>query len=184
MEFAAAWSPDGNWCAYVAGHDGGAATLMKVKTTGQASPAQLATAVPWGLPAWSPAGDWIAYRRSRWRLESDLTDGKTVCDLGKLNTQHLVFSKDAKTLFGLREEHARVVLFAVDVKSGAAKDIGKVTGGDARPRSDFNPGMRFSLAPGGDSFVYSTVRLRSKLWLFEGFDRKPDLLERLGLRHR
>ena len=41
------------------------------------------------------------------------------------------------------------------------------------PASDFSPGTRFSLAPDGNSFVYSvrSPRSGSTLWLFEGFGK-------------
>jgi len=178
-EYAPAWSPDGNWCAFNYTREG-KTSLLKVKTTGQAAPIELSASVPWAIPAWSPANDWIAYLASEhsWNLISP--NGKTVRKLGDLNTPSLVFSKDGRRLFGLREETKDVILFAVDVNTGAVKDIGHV-GADARPRSAYNPGIRFSLAPDGESFVFSTVRTSSNLWLFRGFYNKPGVLERLGL---
>jgi hypothetical protein len=72
-------------------------------------------------------------------------------------------------------------LFFIDVATGAQRDVGDV-GKEFRPSSSQNPGVRFSLAPDGKSFVYGTAKSRSNLWMLEGFDRKAALLERLGLR--
>lgn len=71
-------------------------------------------------------------------------------------------------LYGLRGDGARELLFSVDVATGAEKVIGDV-GKDFAPKNDFHPGIRFSLAPDGKSFVYAAGRLRSNLWLMEGW---------------
>lgn len=48
-------------------------------------------------------------------------------------------------------------------------------------RSWFSPSIRFSLAPDGKSFVYSSYHRNEVLWLFEGFAPPRGLLARLGL---
>ena len=71
-------------------------------------------------------------------------------------------------MYGLRDEGDRELLFSVDVATGAEKVIGDI-GREYRPLSAFHPGVRFSLAPDGKSFVYSTGRFTANLWLMEGW---------------
>ena len=61
-ELPGSWSPDGNWFAYAA-ERAGKVDLMKVKTTGQATPIVVKTDVgdAEACTAWSPDGNWIAY---------------------------------------------------------------------------------------------------------------------------
>jgi hypothetical protein len=100
-----------------------------------------------------------------------------VKSLGKIPTAHLAFSKDGKQLFGIREEHARVTLFSLDIAKGKTQDIREL-GLELAPASDYGPGIRFSLAPDGKSIVYSVNEERSSLWLLEGF-QQPSIFQRL-----
>jgi hypothetical protein len=102
-------------------------------------------------------------------------------EIGAPRSPALMFSKDGKRLYGMRGERGHALLFTVDTSSGATNDVADL-GSDAAPRSSQNPGIRFSLAPDGESFVYSTARYRSNLWMIEGIGEKKTLGERLGLR--
>ena len=161
-EFPGSWSPDGASFTYVMWHDG-QDILMKVMTTGQATPVELKSGV-WGeVPIWSPTGEWIAI--------GDLLvspDGKTVRSIGNHHTPGWGFSRDGKLLYGIREDHGRELLFSVDVASGAEKVIGDV-GKDYAPLSNLNPSIRFDLTPDGKSVTYSTGVFQSGLWMLEGF---------------
>jgi Tol biopolymer transport system component len=162
-EFQGSWSPDGAWFVYLASHNG-KFDLMKVKTTGQASPVVVKSPTDCvEVPSWSPNGDSIQCGNQLFS-----PDGGLVRSLGDHHTVNYVFSKDGKLLYGLRAEGARELLFSVDATTGAEKTIGDV-GTEFAPRGDFHPGMRFSLAPDGKSFVYSTGVIKSNLWLMEGW---------------
>jgi hypothetical protein len=103
----------------------------------------------------------------------------TVKPLGKIKTSHLAFSKDAKLLYGIREEHDKTTLFSLDIGTLKMTDIQEL-GKDLAPTSDVFPGIRFSLTPDGNSITYTTSVEKSNLWILEGF-RQPGLLSRLGL---
>jgi serine/threonine protein kinase/Tol biopolymer transport system component len=174
--FSGSWSPDGSWFAY-GRINAGKSDLMKVKTTGQATPVVLkADTGVLGVPSWSPTGEWTAYGD-----ELISPDGKTTRPLGKHGSQHYMFSADGKLVYGIRPDGDRNLLFSVDIATGAEKVIGDL-GVDFRPGTSLNPGIRFSLAPDGKSFVYATGKTKNNLWLLEGFAPKTGLLARLGLR--
>ncbi|HLK70200.1 MAG TPA: protein kinase [Bryobacteraceae bacterium] len=162
-EFPGSWSPDGAWFVYLATHNG-KMDLMKIKTTGQSTPSVLkAEALCPEVPSWSPAGDSILCGNDLYT-----PDGTLIRSLGDHHTTNYAFSRDGKLAYGLREEGQHVFLFSVDVMSGAEKVIGDV-GSDFVPRLTFRPAVRFSLAPDGKSFAYSSGIIHSNLWLMEGW---------------
>jgi len=62
-EFPGAWSPDGAWFAYLRIQNG-KIDIMKIKTSGQASPILLKGEIDHtnsSVPIWSPTGEWIEY---------------------------------------------------------------------------------------------------------------------------
>ena len=165
------WSPDGAWFAYYAINDG-KIDLMKVKTTGQATPVLLkANSGLKALPSWSPGSDWIANG-------TDLisSDGKHIRSLGEHQSPHYVFSRDGRSLYGVRSEQQRQVLFSIDVASGAERIISEVDG-ELRPASPLTPSIRFSLAPDGKSFVYGTGNVKTNMWLLEGLNPRRTLFD-------
>ena len=71
------------------------------------------------------------------------------------------------------------LLFRIDVATNAEAVVGDV-GREFRPASDDGPAIRFSLAPDGKTFVYSSVRYNQNLWMLRGFARRTGILARLG----
>jgi hypothetical protein len=135
-----------------------------------------------GLPDWSPAGDWITYKGDDgWSLIT--LDGKTTKFLGRINTNHLAFSKDGKLLYGIETgkteaDRDRATLFSLDPATLKRKDL-KELGPDLKPATTFNPSMRLSLAPDGKSFVYSTAKTSRTLWMLRGY-RQPNWTDGLA----
>jgi len=173
LELPGSWSPDGNWFTYLRILNG-KSDLMKVKTTGQATPVVLHADVGHAMvPAWSPAGDWIAYGGN---LISP--DGATKRSLGDHHSPHYMFSSDGKFLYGIRTERDRQLLFSLDIAAGAEKTLGDL-GKDFKPSSNVSPAIRFSLAPDGKSFVYSASNFKQNLWMLEGFARERSFWSRL-----
>jgi len=173
-EYGGSWSPDGKKFVYLQ-VQGGKDSLMIAASSGRATPAALVKSVLEYLPEWSPDGNWITYRDDKgWNLISP--DGKRVKFLGKIETAYLAFSKDTKQLYGIRtwengidQQHA--TLFSLDLatlRQRAIKELGK----DMQPASSLQPGIRFSLAPDGKSFVYGTAQYGDELWRLLGY-RQP-----------
>jgi len=175
-EYAAKWSPDGGRLLYLRAQ-GGKASLMVVKTGGNAAPVKLKDDVWSFLPDWSPSGDWITYRdENGWNLMT--TDGKSSRPIGKINTPYLAFSKDGKLLYGIQlgetdADQDRATLFSLDAVTLKRKDI-KELGKDWKPDSSFTPGIRFSLASDGKSILYPIAKYRNDLWMLTGY-RQPGL---------
>jgi serine/threonine protein kinase len=172
-EFPGSWSPDGNWFVYRA-YRNGKLDLMKVKTTGQAAPIVLKADQNGSIPSWSPLGDWIACGQ-----ELISPDGKTTRSIGNKGSQYYMFSADGKLVYGIQTTGERNELFSVNIDTGAEKVLGDL-GKAFTPSSYLVPGIRFSLAPDGKSFVYGISKSKSNLWMLEGFETRGNLLSRIA----
>jgi Tol biopolymer transport system component/DNA-binding winged helix-turn-helix (wHTH) protein len=172
-EFGGSWSPDGSRFVYVQQTLDGKKQLMTIRTSGNVAPAMLRDigGFTFYIPDWSPAGNWITYRDDYgWHVIS--SDGKSSKFLGKFETRYLAFAKDGKLLYGILTGEGgadpnRATLFSLDpatLKQKVIKELGK----DLQPNSIAYPGYRFSLAPDGKSFVYSTGKVQSDLWILDG----------------
>jgi len=166
-ELMGAWSPESARFVYCRNKEG-VLSVMIAKTNGQATPVELARTASSLPPDWSPTGEWIVYASApgTWALISP--DGKDKRDLGKIATRHLTFSKDGKTLYGIRAEGEHQYLFSLTIATGQMKTIRDV-GSEFAPRSYVNPGIRFSLSPDGGSILYPTFSTKTGLWMLEGF---------------
>ena len=174
------WSPDGNRFVYLQ-REGGKYALMLVRTNGSASPTLLRDSVGEYIPDWSPVGDGITFRDNHgWHVISP--DGKSEKFLGKLKTAYLASSKDGKLLYGILTsenvlDQVHAALFSIDPVTLRQKTI-KELSRDLVPGSNFDPGIRFSLAPDGKSIVYSIRKDSVDLWMLEGL-RQPNWLDRV-----
>ena len=166
-EYLGAWSPDGRRVAYLQSNKE-IHSLMICKTSGQATPIELRSKIAEALPDWSPDGEWIVFEdEAGWHLITP--DGKSARALGQMKTAHLTFSKDGKTLYGIRAEGDHRFLFSFAIATNQVKTIGDV-GPDFTPLSYLTPGIRFSLSPDGKSILYPTASSNESLWMLEGFD--------------
>jgi Tol biopolymer transport system component len=177
VERIGSWSPDGGSIVYWDARDG-AASVMIVKTTGEATPVVLRHRVGDPLPEWSPDGQWIKFQDlppALWSLISP--DGKTLRVYGQPNTVQMTFSADSKKLYGIRVEGDRNILYSLDIATKEEKIVGDISK-DFTPGSYSNPGIRLSLSPDGKSILYPALRRSSSLWMLEGFE-PPNLLDSL-----
>ena len=96
-EYPGSWSADGNWFTYPAFRDG-KANLVKVKTTGQATPVvvKAASILTDAVPIWSPDGETILLGENLYSA-----GGQTVRSLSEHEADGYVFGQDGKLLYGL-----------------------------------------------------------------------------------
>ncbi len=164
------WSPDGSH--FVFEEFGSTRKLSIVSTSGNAPATtlvDLGSSFTGMLPTWLPTGEWIAYADSSgWHLISP--DGKQHKSLGDIGALNLGFTKDGKTAYGLRTDGLTWSLFSLNVDTGKVTDLKQISD-DSAPMSRNNPGTRFSMAPDGKSFAYSTGRSTSSLWLLQGWQQ-------------
>jgi eukaryotic-like serine/threonine-protein kinase len=169
-EYGGSWSPDGNSLTY-ARQLNGERSVMTVSTSGEATPVLLRAKVAIRLSQWSPDGQWIKFLDHAggggWTLISP--DGKTVRALGIADAIEMTFSKDSRSLYGIRREQDRARLFSLDIETKAMKNIGDLAK-DFLPSSYLVPGIRLSLSPDGKSILYPAVRTSGSLWMLEGFE--------------
>jgi serine/threonine protein kinase len=170
-----AWSPDGNWLAYER-YERGSPELVKFRVGSSDAPVVLKKEAGDFVPAWSPTGDWITFLSANDDVLLVSPDGKSERSLGPLRTDYLLWSRDGKTLYGIRpNKDQHEILFSLDVVSGRQKDITDL-GTEFIPGGPLSPSNRYSLAPDGKSFALSIRKYRSDLWMLENFNSHPGWL--------
>jgi serine/threonine protein kinase/Tol biopolymer transport system component len=142
------WSPDGESVAYISGAQNSTWSLAKIRV-GAPSPTILKQdVVPFARPEWSPDGsvsrtlshsDWIAY----------------------------AWGSDATTVYGLRtaDDPHHFLLAALDVSSGKET----IVNGNLGTIPQANQPIRGFTRIRREGFLTSVARVRSDIWLLEGF---------------
>ena len=185
------WSPDGAWIAYEGGAGGAApgvkptSSLVKMRV-GARTPAEVITSdnIPYSGPQWSPDGGWIAYN-GRGGLSLVSPDGKSMRVLREQTWLAFTWSADGQRLFGLRlsDDFKHLTFTSVDIRSGAEH----VLGPDVMPLPTSSQPVRGLTRVSPTTFLASIVKVRSNVWLLEGFQPVPTPWERLTsvlVRHR
>jgi eukaryotic-like serine/threonine-protein kinase len=167
-----AWSPDGQWVAFVK-RVSGKQQLLKMRPAAGAAPVVLANAAPavgeLSMIQWSPTGDWIAYPSVE-GISLVSPDGNTVRKLTARFLPAYSFSKDGAQVYGIIEntsgEGPQWQLDSIDVKTGAEKMLALLD----LPASTANI-VGFSLHPDGKRFLTSIAKRPYDIWMLEGFDQ-------------
>jgi len=158
------WSPDGEWIAIVT--DDGRLAKARVGA-GAASAVDLhVTPVQTTRPRWSPDGRWIAVQSDPGLLLVS-ADGASNRVLSPDEWMAFAWSADGTTIYGLRpsDDLHHMVFAKVDVKSGAQRTLGTSLG--AIPQA--NQPIRGFSRMGDGGFLTSIARVRSDIWLLDGF---------------
>lgn len=183
LETAPSWSPDGQWISFLA-KDGGTPMLMRIRVgTTDAPQIVLRGAADesktWCcVPQWSPAGDWIAFV-SNIGVKLVSPDGTRQRLLSSLIPLALAWSRDGSQIYAISvASDRRATVSSIDLVTGAAKAI-RTFDSDVVFATPVNPGLRASLAADGASLLATVLRTRSDIWMLEGFDQPPGILDRL-----
>jgi serine/threonine protein kinase len=174
---AATWSPDGEWIAYIQGASG-TNSLAKSRIGANAQPEVLADDVlSESKLDWSPDGAWIAYSGAN-GLAIVSADGKTNRSLLEKTMLGFAWSEDSSRVVGLRaSDDLRYLMFtSVDIASRKeiviAAQLTPLPVG-AEPVSGFT---RLS----STRFATAIPRVRSDLWVLDGFQRPVTLWDRVS----
>lgn len=171
------WSPDGAWVGYVQSLRGDW-SLMKMRV-GARTPAEVVTTdiFPESRVQWAPSGTWIAYSgRSGLSLVS--TDGKSRRVLHEETWMAFTWSADSQRIYGIRasDDSTHMTFTSIDIRSGAEHLLGP----DFMPLPVSGQPVRGFTRVSPTTFLASIARVRSDVWLLEGFQPPPTLWERLA----
>jgi len=173
-QFSPSWSPDGTWVAY-AQWKLGRWSLVKARVgEGRAVPVK-EDILPFTHPRWSPSGEWIACETSDGLLLLS-PDGQMGRTLSEESWLVYGWAADSSRLYGIRASNdlRALVLATVDVGTGKeqilAANLGPVP-------LESHPVRGFSLIS-AKSIATSIVRVRSEVWLLDGFRPRTGFFER------
>jgi Tol biopolymer transport system component len=173
------WSPDGAWIAYASTETGSETSLVKMRVGARTTAATvLAADVRQNAQVqWSPDGTWIAFS-GRGGLSVVSPDGQSTRVLQDESWMAFTWSADSERLFGIRQsdDFKHLTFTSVDVRSGAER----VLGADVMPLPVAFQPVRGLTRVSPTTFLASIARVRSDVWLLEGFDIRPGLRDRLG----
>jgi Tol biopolymer transport system component len=174
------WSPDGMWVAFAAtsSQSGIATALMKMRVGARTPPELLAQDMRAnGQLQWSPDGAWIAYNASG-GLSIVSPDAKSRRIVDEQSWMAFSWSVDSQRLFGIRQsdDFKHLTFSSIEISSGKER----VLGPDILPLPvAFQPVRGFTrVSP--TTFIASIARVRSDVWLLQGFDAQTSLRDRLG----
>jgi len=173
------WSPDGEWIAFVSANGRGREwSLVKARFGGGvASPVTVNTGVsPFGRPQWSPNGRWILCQTPE-GLTLFAPEGGGTRLLSQSAWLAYAWSADGMRVYGLRntDDLHHFMLAAVDVATGREVTVNANLG--TIPQAN-QPIRGFSRVR-ANGFLTSIARVRSDIWLLEGFDTPSGFIGRL-----
>lgn len=172
---ALAWSPAGDWIAFVEGYNG-RPRLRKVLASGGASPVEIKAAVTRPMVSWSADGKWLAYPGPD-GLRVISPEGANDKLLSQKPAMAIQFGRPGAMLYALgRADEDRSVLTTFDVETG--REISSVIA-ELDPKT--TP-RTFSPSPDGSRFLIEVLRPNSDLWLIEGIPQPATGLARLWAR--
>jgi Tol biopolymer transport system component len=175
------WSPDGAWIAYEQGRTQGSvadAALVKMRV-GARRPPDLVSSdmVPFSAgPKWAPDGGLIAYNGGG-GLSLVSPDGKSTRVLRDQAWLAFTWSADSQRLYGLRQsdDFRHLTFTSVDTRSG----VERVLGPDIMPLPISSQPVRGFTRISPTTFLASIVKVRSEVWLLEGFQPETTRWDRL-----
>lgn len=166
-QFSPAWSPDGNWIAYLC-LNRSRWDVVKVRVGGSEPPVLIKSDVMYYQPQWSPNGEWINVESEKGVFIIS-PDGKSERQIGKAIWLTGGWSRDSKLLYSIRQDPSRrLVVYVTNAQTGEDKLI--VVAGLSPLLTEDAPFAGFSMAPDGKSFATSELKVHSDIWVLENFE--------------
>lgn len=173
------WSPDGQWIAYVR-QEGARTQLVKLRPQAGTAPIPLSESsrafTTQARTDWSPKGDWILFVGLKPGLTLITPEGQSQRSLSARTPSVYGFSKDGAHVYAVIHNTATSVpewqLLSFDVATGAEKVIRTV---DLPPSVSFIGD--FSMHPDGKRFLFCAATFNPDIWMLEGFEQRPSLLD-------
>ena len=176
-----AWSPDGNWIAFLATLPDGTFALYKIRVGSGETPVVLASPIIFpSNPRWSPRGDWItAETKDGFSIIS--SDGTRRRVLSHQTYLEHTWSQDGAKIYAVAvADDLHLWLVALDIESGIETELADLGPSPPMPR----PLQGFSLSQDGRSLLTSMPRLKGDLWLLEGFEEPEGFVQKIASRFR
>ena len=175
------WSPRGDWIAYLSRLDRpGSVNLMKAQVGGRSAPIVLyQNGIPPFIarPRWSPDGNWILCETFEGLTLVDANGTRPPRVIGEGGWFTYGWDKEGRHIYGLRttDDLNHYMLVSVDPDKGEQRVINASLG--TIPQA-LQPIRGFSRLPNG-AFLTSIARVRSDIYLIEGFQLPRTWWERL-----
>ena len=173
------WSPDRAWVAFAQSVNilAGGWSLAKMRV-GARTPFEVVVPeiVPFSPVQWSPDGAWIAFNGPS-GLSVVSPDGQATRPLDEEPWMAFAWSEESRRLYGIRpsDDLQHLTFTSVDIQSRAQH----VLGPDFMPLPVSGTPVRGFTRVSPNTFLTSIVRVRSDVWLLEGFQPSPSLWDRL-----
>ena len=167
------WSPDGNWIAYYGVREGRAA-LMKMRVGGNSPPEFLTYMAAQQPVRWSPRTDWILFSDGE-ALRVIRPDGSDNRLISQHRWETYGWSKDGSVYGVFRNDNRHEILGTIDLRTSREKLVADL--GGVSPAFDLAASMNqiayrgFSMNPDGKSFLTSTMRSKTQIYMMRDFDR-------------
>jgi eukaryotic-like serine/threonine-protein kinase len=170
------WSPDGAWVAMVV-RINGTSTIAKTRVGARTTPQALVSDVPvYSRSKWAPDNSWIAFN-GRDGLSVVTPDGQSIRVVQEQSWLGFDWSADSRLLYGIQlsDDGKHLTFASVDVRSGAERILAT----DIMPLPIAAQPVRGFTRVSGTTFLTSLVRVRSDIWLLDGFNYQRSWSDRL-----
>jgi dipeptidyl aminopeptidase/acylaminoacyl peptidase len=169
------WSPDGLWIAHVFTSPTHW-SLGKTRVGGAEPPVLIKEDInPFARPQWSPDGQWILYNSVQ-GLALVSPEGNDSRVLSEATWLAYGWGADSLRVYGIRQSDdlRHLTLATIDIKS--AKE--RIITANLAPVPLAYPPVRGFSRISDKSFATSIVRVRSDVWLLDGFQSRTGWFER------
>jgi eukaryotic-like serine/threonine-protein kinase len=167
------WSPQGDWVWWVQ-----FAQILKMRVGARTPPEVVVPqVVPYSPLQWAPDGAWVAYNGPG-GLSVVSTETQSTRVILEEVWMAIAWSADSKRIYGIRQSDdlKHLTFTSVDVASG----VERVVGPDIMPLPVSSRPVRGLTRTSPTTFLASIAKVRSDVWLLDGFQPQPTVWDRVA----